>query len=128
MSSNGGFVHCSCENNATLTLVRSFVRGFVLRSHSQCAKRPFKPLLSKYTSYSVGASGLHDRRLESSEMYEVCSENNGNFLISRVWRVLLSNFFLFLMLVYMPLKYDEIFSCIHCLLCLWQPLRLEVFL
>ena len=25
--------------------------------------------------------------------YEVCSENNGNFLISRVWRVLLSTFF-----------------------------------
>lgn len=31
------------------------------------------------------------------------------------------------MLVYMPLKYDKIFSCIHCLLCLWQLLRLDVF-
>lgn len=37
------------------------------------------------------------------------------------------NFF-FIMLVYMPLKYNKIFSCIHCLLCLWQPLRLDVFL
>ena len=27
----------------------------------------------------------------------------------------------------MPLKYDKIFSCIHCLLYLWQPLRLDVF-
>ena len=58
--------------------------------------------------------------------YEVFSENNGNFLISPVWRVLLLNFFI--MLVYMPLKYDKIFSCIHCLICLWQPLKLDVFL
>ena len=28
----------------------------------------------------------------------------------------------------MPLKYDKIFSCIHHLLCLCQPLRLDVFL
>ena len=28
----------------------------------------------------------------------------------------------------MPLKYDTIFSCFHCLLFTWQPLRLEVFL
>ena len=59
--------------------------------------------------------------------YVVCSENNGNFLISQVWRVLVSNIF-FIMMVYMPLKYDKIFSYIHCLLCLWQPLRLDVFL
>ena len=59
-------------------------------------------------------------------IYEVCSENNGNFLISRFWRVQLSIFFI--MLVYMPLKYDKDFSCIHCLLCLWQSLRLDVFL
>ena len=59
--------------------------------------------------------------------YEVCSENNGFFFISRVWRVLLSNFF-FIILVYMPLKYDKIFSYIHYSLCLWQPLRLDVFL
>ena len=32
-------------------------------------------------------------RLNGDEIYEVCSENNGNLLISRVWRVLLSNFF-----------------------------------
>ena len=31
------------------------------------------------------------------------------------------------MLVYIPLKYDKIFCCIHCLLFLWQPLRLDVF-
>ena len=37
------------------------------------------------------------------------------------------NFF-FIMLINMPLKYDKIFSYIHCLLCLWQPLRIEVFL
>ena len=36
--------------------------------------------------------------------------------------------YFFIMLVYMPLKYDKIFGCIHCLLCLWQPLRLNVFL
>ena len=57
---------------------------------------------------------------------DACSENNGNFLISRVRRVLLSNFF-FIMLVYMHLKYDKIFSCIHYLLCLWQLIRLNVF-
>ena len=67
------------------------------------------------------------RMLLSRALYEVCSENNENFLISRVWRVLLSKF-LFIMLVYMPLKYHKIFSCIHCLLYLWQPLRLDVFL
>ena len=36
------------------------------------------------------------------------------------------NFF-FIVLVYMPLKYDEIFSYIHCLLCLWWSLRFDVF-
>ena len=65
--------------------------------------------------------------VKNTVKYEVCSENNGKFLISRVWRVLLSKFF-FMMLVYMPLKYDKIFSYIHYLLCLWQPLRLDVFL
>ena len=56
----------------------------------------------------------------------MCSENNGNFLFSRVWRVLSSKIFLlcFILYYYMPLKYDKIFSCIHCLLCLRQPLRL----
>ena len=33
----------------------------------------------------------------------------------------------FIMLVYMPPKYDQNFTCFHCLLCLWQPLRLDVF-
>ena len=32
--------------------------------------------------------------VQYGNMYEVCSENNGNFLISRIWKVLLSNFFL----------------------------------
>ena len=59
-------------------------------------------------------------------LYEVSSEKSRNFSISRVWRVLLSIFFI--MLVYTPLKYDKIFSCIHCLLWLWQPLRLDAFL
>ena len=83
-------------------------------------ERPDAPYV--YTTRVSGNSYI-DRFGE----YEVCSENNGNFFISRVWRVLLSIFFI-IMLVYMPLKYDKICSCIHCLLCLWQPLRLDVFL
>ena len=35
-------------------------------------------------------------------IYEVCSENNGNFLISRVWRVLLSIFFFFYVGIHAP--------------------------
>ena len=34
--------------------------------------------------------------------YEVCSENNGNFLISRVWRVLLSKYFFYYVGIHAP--------------------------
>ena len=35
----------------------------------------------------------HLEEIDLEYIYEVCSENNENFLISRVWRVLLSIFF-----------------------------------
>ena len=39
---------------------------------------------------------------QCASVYEVCSENNGNFLISRVWIVLLSNFFFYYVGIHAP--------------------------
>ena len=82
--------------------------------------------IKQYECIALPLAGSVERLRGGAQQYEVCSEKNRNFLISRVWRVLLPIFFI--MLVFMPLKYVKIFSCIHCLLCLWQPLRLDVFL
>ena len=74
-----------------------------------------------------------------SILFSIFKLSNSNFRIRgvfRKWREFF-NFsglespivkFFFIMLIYMPLKYDKSFGCIHCLLCLWQPLRLDVFL
>ena len=84
----------------TGTLPLKFLQIF--RGHEFSKFFYFVNHLKNFPKVATGTRSHLMPELRRMPDYEVCSENNGDFLISRVWRVLLSKFFVYYVGIHAP--------------------------